>query len=97
MGVEFTPDIPRLKTSETLFYWEGFSFLSRTRQYSEAGPQPIVLRELACYLDEHGIRHPDQRWEAIENIKFIDDLYLDLLARRAKRERARARKGKTRV
>lgn len=94
MGLDLTLEIPRFKTLEALYYWELFSTLSRTRLYSDAGPQAISILELTCYLSEEGITHPDQRQDAIFFVMYLDDLYRDHVAAKAKADRDKKRRGR---
>jgi hypothetical protein len=94
-GVEFTAHVPPLDSPEARTCWDAFSLLSRTRGNNETGPQPIVLRELTCYLDEESITDADHRQDVIFFIKSLDDRYLELVAEKAKAERDKnTKKGK---
>lgn len=93
-GIVFDVYPPQLDSFEARTYWEYFSLLDRTRQYADGAPQPIVLRELTCYLDEEQITDLDHRADVIYFVLLLDSKYRELVADKAKRERDQEKGGK---
>jgi hypothetical protein len=67
------PDFPSLLSH----VWSAFLVLNSSRHYSEYGPQPIALRDIADYKDLYQVRLSPRE---VDIIKRLDRTYLEVSA-----------------
>jgi hypothetical protein len=70
-------DFPILNSQPELFpdllwIWEGFMFLTSSRQFGMASPQPILISEIVAYCELMGINDPDEREEFLHHVQKMD-------------------------
>lgn len=71
----FLKNRPTLSQFEQLYY-EAFSSLSDSRQWSAVGPLGIPYDQVSKYLDDHQIYDTDERDEYHQLIQRLDDVYV---------------------
>jgi hypothetical protein len=81
-------DRPRLEPHLGL-YRKIYERLSRSRQWSEGGPQAIALSEIFSYCDGLGLHGEEFREKLVDLIQEMDAVFMDHYAKEAQRELAK--------
>lgn len=90
--VEIEPDCPEELPAHLLWIWQGFSILSRTRLVNDAGPQPILISEIANYCDLEGLISEEQRRELLHHTNILDTEWLKVTHARIEKRREEDKK-----
>lgn len=76
---------------EAAWLWRAFTLLSVQRGYTQQGPQPIALRDVAAFSSIEELDGADSRW-LLEVVVSLDQVFLEESYDRIKREHAQQTK-----
>ena len=76
--------------ADLTWLWNGFEFLSQTRQYGMGGAFRISPHDMKAWLDMRGIRREDDIDFALRMIPRMDIMWLDDHYKEAEQRRSKA-------
>lgn len=71
-----------------VFYFEAFQDLSRSRSYSQAGPQPIAMGEVLAYCQMFDIQGYEFRKRLLALVQALDRTYREVVSEQAQQASA---------
>lgn len=71
-----------------VFYFEAFQDLSRSRSYSQAGPQPLAMGEILAYCQMFDIEGYEFRKKLLALVQALDRTYREVVSEQAQQASA---------
>lgn len=71
--------------SECIDYYDAFRYLGASRMWSQVGPLPISVSDIAAFLFLNNITNPDERMKYLRLVQAMDRVELKFLQEKTKR------------